>query len=138
MGRGISIQCWNLLPKIREVDAWLRRGEGQGPELVESHPELSYARLADEDLGRKATAEGVAARLAVLHARGVNARALLATGAGRLTGVRAAAHDQLDALVLAYCATLPASAMENLPARFMRDSHGLPMRMRVPRITQVP
>jgi len=64
-GKGLSIQAWNLVPKIAEVDeAW------QPPladHLVEAHPELSFAEMADAPLrAKKSTSEGAEVRRALL------------------------------------------------------------------------
>jgi predicted RNase H-like nuclease len=43
LGTALSKQSWNLLPKIRELDAWLRQ-HPPGP-CREAHPELVYQAL---------------------------------------------------------------------------------------------
>ena len=60
-GRGLSVQTWNLVARIREVDA-----VADDPRLVEVHPELSFAVLSGGALPSKKTAAGRAARLAAL------------------------------------------------------------------------
>jgi predicted RNase H-like nuclease len=62
---GLSKQAFNLIPKIREVDALLTPRRQRT--VVESHPELGFARL----LGRpcaapKRTPEGLAERRALV------------------------------------------------------------------------
>lgn len=62
-GRGLSIQAWNLVPKIAEVDAEV----GPGDAVAEVHPELSLATLAGTPLAtRKRQAAGRGQRLALL------------------------------------------------------------------------
>jgi len=58
---GLSIQAWNLVPKIREVDdAW-------EPRVHEVSPELAFAVLAGAPMARpKRTAAGRDERLAAL------------------------------------------------------------------------
>ena len=81
--RGLSIQGWHLVPKIREVDAcWESR-------VVEASPELSLAVVSGAPMAHnKRTPEGRAERLAVLEDAfpGVVTRA-----------PGAAVHDVLDA-----------------------------------------
>ncbi|HEX4697967.1 MAG TPA: DUF429 domain-containing protein [Actinomycetes bacterium] len=61
-GLGLSIQTWNIVARIREVDA-----VADDPRLVEVHPELSFAVLRGGGaLPSKKTAAGRAARLAAL------------------------------------------------------------------------
>jgi predicted RNase H-like nuclease len=78
---GLSIQAWNLVPKVREVDeAWL-------PRVREVSPELSFAVLAGQPMAHpKRTAGGRSERL----------EALGLTEVPRVRG--AAADDVLDAL----------------------------------------
>lgn len=67
-GKRISIQTWSLLPKIREVDAWLREEPPARDVVREVHPEISFWAWS---LGRpmeasKRTAEGRAERRRLL------------------------------------------------------------------------
>jgi predicted RNase H-like nuclease len=130
-GRRISLQCWNIVPKIREADI-LVRGRGRARmRLRESHPELCFATLnggRPMASGKKSTA-GFEERMAVLNRRwrpavGAAQQALAAykrSDVGR--------DDILDAMVLAVTASLPAGRRESLPARPRRDEKGLPMEM---------
>lgn len=42
-GRKLSLQTWNIIPKIREVDDFLRREPTWTPLFHETHPELAFA-----------------------------------------------------------------------------------------------
>ena len=48
-GRGLSVQAWNLVPKIDDAD----RRIGPGDDVFEVHPELSFATMAGTPLGTK-------------------------------------------------------------------------------------
>ena len=64
-GRGLSVQAWNLVPKITEVDEAIAPGDA----VAEVHPELSFATLAGGPLAsRKKDVAGAAERLALLRA----------------------------------------------------------------------
>ncbi len=63
-GRSLSAQCFGILPKIAEVDRALRAHPGR--EVIEVHPEVSFARLAGHPLPRKRSAAGALARLQLL------------------------------------------------------------------------
>ena len=91
-GRGVSIQAFHLFAKIAEVDRTL-----PAP-VFEAHPELAFrARAGGQDLPRKKTAEGYAARRQLLAAwTGIPAREQ-----ARLWGSAAVPDDLLDAAVLA-------------------------------------
>ncbi len=95
-GRGLPIQTWHLLPKIRELDRALSPADQR---LVhEAHPEVAFQRLAGTDpLPAKRRREGFEARLALLEAVGFRdlreARKRLPKGAAK-------GDDLLDAAVL--------------------------------------
>jgi len=65
-GAGLSKQAWNLVPKIREVNAlWQPPLNGR---LIEAHPELSFAEIAGAPvLSKKATPEGREERVGLLR-----------------------------------------------------------------------
>ena len=67
---GLTIQTWNIVAKIREVDEVVRSRAGVIVE--ECHPELSFSAMAGRPMShRKATPEGAAERIAVLEASGI-------------------------------------------------------------------
>ncbi|MCC6919566.1 MAG: DUF429 domain-containing protein [Alphaproteobacteria bacterium] len=94
--RALSKQAFNILPKMREIDALLGARPGLRPLLREVHPETSFWALNGKApmAHAKKTAEGVAERHAVLRRCGVPAAAL----ATRLKG--ATADDVVDALAV--------------------------------------
>lgn len=61
----ISIQAFNLLPKLREVDALIT--PSLQARIREAHPELAFAALAGAMLPAKKTAAGQRAREALLR-----------------------------------------------------------------------
>ncbi|WP_234997528.1 DUF429 domain-containing protein [Pseudonocardia thermophila] len=93
-GRAISVQAWNITPKIRE---WV--GRDLPTHVVEAHPELALRRLAPEtEFASKKTARGAGQRIAAL-ARWLD----VATALGDLPpGPRM--DDALDALAVAWSA----------------------------------
>ena len=135
MGKGFSIQAWNILPKIREVDLWLRR-RGDAPPVREAHPELAFrglARLADlkgMNFESKKTATGQRQRKEVLEALGFD---LTGIGAAKAGSVTASPDDVLDAVALAALALRPAQDRTTLPCKAATDPLGFPMEMVVPR-----
>jgi predicted RNase H-like nuclease len=65
IGKALSKQAYNLLPKIAELDRLVQPADQD--RLVEAHPECAFARLAGEPLAHpKRTAEGQALRIALL------------------------------------------------------------------------
>jgi predicted RNase H-like nuclease len=65
-GHGLSIQAFNILPKIREVDRVMTPALQQ--RVYEAHPELAFQALAGHPLQEsKRTVAGRTARLQVLE-----------------------------------------------------------------------
>ena len=101
-GEGISRQAFALRAKILDVDGWAR---GTPLQVVEAHPELSFACLAGAPLrSRKSTWAGAAERRALLARAGI----VLADDLGP-PGGQAGVADVLDAAVLAWTAQRVAS-----------------------------
>jgi predicted RNase H-like nuclease len=112
-GHGLSVQTWNIVDKIREVDA-----AADDPRLIEVHPELSFARLAGAVLTSKHGPEGRAARLRAL--------------ALRWPGLRDVPRglDGVDALAGTWSGERWLSGeAESLPGVPPRDALGRPMRI---------
>jgi predicted RNase H-like nuclease len=84
---GVSIQTWNIVPKIAEAQAF--------PDLVETHPELSFRAMGPVTASKK-TPAGRSERLALLRAW---LPGLVVERPGR-----AALDDSLDALACAWTA----------------------------------
>ena len=98
---GISIQLWNLLPKIHEVDAIMT--PRRQASIREAHPELVFARLnGGEPLPSKKTEEGVAQRCTLLRREGFDAIGTWIDVARIGKGARA--DDVLDACAVAIAA----------------------------------
>lgn len=124
-GRGISIQAFNLLPKIAEVDAAIDPDLAEA--VVEVHPESAFAELAGAPLlTTKRTAEGRAARLALLAGPFPDSTALLTT-----LPRGAAADDVLDAAAAAWSTRRWAAGAALVLGDGTVDGHGLPMRVAV-------
>jgi len=100
-GQGVGAQAFALRDKILEVDAWLRTRPSV--DVIEVHPELSFATMAGTPMTHpKKTEAGAAERLAALAAAGV-ARPSVLSGSGY------AVDDVLDACAVAWTAGRRAS-----------------------------
>lgn len=64
-GKGISVQAWNLMPRVREFRSAVAPQDC--PRFFECHPETSFVELAGQPLSSKKTAAGVGERLRVLR-----------------------------------------------------------------------
>jgi predicted RNase H-like nuclease len=118
-GPGLTIQCWNIVPKIREADAFVRTRRRPGFRLHEVHPEVTFHVLnGNAPLAfAKKTAEGRRERLALLAGAGIpEPEALIEAHRGPLV----AADDIVDALAAAV------SARRALQGRAIRLPQGEP------------
>ncbi|WP_336486410.1 DUF429 domain-containing protein [Methylobacterium nigriterrae] len=123
-----SIQCWNILAYVREVDRLLRARPELRARLHEVHPEIAFRRLnGDRPLrARKkgpTRAEGLAERRALLVAAGLP-ETLATSPPPRGVGADDH-HDAMAALVVARDIRLGRAVP--LPDPPERDAHGLPV-----------
>ena len=67
-GCKVSKQAWNLIPKIRELDAFTRAVPTRHEFIAEAHPELAFKALAPNSwpLAPKRSPEGLATRREIL------------------------------------------------------------------------
>lgn len=123
-GLSASAQAYALGVKILEVDAWVR--SGPGTEVIEVHPELSFARMVGSPLlARKKDDEGARGRREALLAHGLAAPAWF-------RGSGFAEDDLLDACAAAWTAARhDRGASESFPAEPELFSDGIPAAIRV-------
>lgn len=113
-GPGITVQAWNIVPRILEVDACLR--ETPDHPFSEAHPELAFLKLHGAPLDSKHRIEGRRLRAT-----------LLAEALGPLPDVpQAIAVDALDAMALLLTARSLAAGDATILGG-QRDPFGLPM-----------
>lgn len=132
-GKKLSRQTINILPKMREVDQWLRHlPERARKKVRESHPEVVFTAL---DGGiplwhNKKSRAGREERTRILKRFLPDAESLLATGRTGIARQAALEDDLIDALALGVAAKLAVahpSTVQSLPVSPPRDSAGLPM-----------
>lgn len=103
-GRKISVQGWNLVPKIRELDTLLQQQPGLRLQVHEVHPELTFQTINHDTrlAGGKKSADGAAdrARLLVQEFPGLDLEDLLA----RYPRSACQPDDLLDALACLWTA----------------------------------
>lgn len=129
---GVQNQVWAIVPRIRELDVFLREftEEVREDQILEAHPELCFAGLNDGEpiAAPKGTEAGREARLAVLEAVDPALVAAYEEAVDTLTKPSYApvvagskTDDILDALVLAASATRGPDELERIPAEPDRD-----------------
>jgi predicted RNase H-like nuclease/AcrR family transcriptional regulator len=118
-GQGVGAQAFALRAKILEVDAWLRTRPTV--EVVEVHPEVSFARMHGTPVTPgKRTEEGARRRIDVLAGAGL-ARPSVLSGRGYGT------DDVLDACAVAWTAARRAAGLaHSLPDPPEVFSDGIP------------
>lgn len=138
-GRGLSIQAFHLMPRIREVDRWLRGDAAPVNRVFECHPELAFARFAGAPMTHpKRTLSGRRERLDLLESRAPGTSEVVDALLASTRRSDVAADDAIDACVLALVAALPPAQRENVPSEVPTDGVGLPMRIVVPARVEEP
>ena len=128
-GKKISKQAWNLIPKIKDVDLFLRNQPGCRKMMRESSPEYAFELLAGSPLTYKKTEQdGIEERLALCVSRFASAKLIFDTCMNRFLRKACAPHDILDSLVLALSAEGAAAGRRlEMPAEPEYDRFGIPM-----------
>jgi predicted RNase H-like nuclease len=134
-GKGISRQAWNIVPKIREVDAVVRLDTEAARHLREAHPELVIWALNGGVPMRhnKKLQEGFAERCRLLGEISRGGLSDLHRALARYPRHRLARDDAVDALALALGAVrvLEQGAADD-PGQPALDPLGVPMEMVFP------
>lgn len=126
-GRGLSVQCWHILHKIREVDSYLRTQPFARARVWEIHPEVSFSVLSGRPMMHpKRTRSGRQERLGLLVPI-FGDELEEAVKACRSLGAKA--DDAVDAFVALWSAKRIYSGESIVLPRGERrtDSEGLPM-----------
>ena len=125
--KGLSIQSWNIVPKIRAIDAYLQQQPATARRLREAHPEVAFQAMAGAPLrGSKKDPQGLAERLEILSRCHDQAPRMYDTILNSTKRKDVARDDIVDALCLAL---MPCGdrRLHTLPDAPPRDSTGLPM-----------
>jgi predicted RNase H-like nuclease len=128
-GRGLSLQAWGIVPKIRDIDTLLREEGRLRGVLRECHPELCFRALNGKQAMQynKKKREGRQERLLVLEHYFPQCHALFEQACGRFLRREVARDDIIDAMVCAVTAKLGYGRYLTAPARPAQDGQGLPM-----------
>ena len=139
LGKSLSKQTIHIIPKIRELDEFLSNHPEYKNRILESHPEVDFARLhGSVVMTRKKEYPGFSDRAAILK-RYLPGKDL--SGMWEMAKkYKCNPDDLLDAACLAVTAALAAGGMcETIPAEPEQDENGLYMKLTIPkRIIGVP
>jgi predicted RNase H-like nuclease len=102
LGKGISIQAWNICSKIKELDQFLIQHSMLKSKFKETHPELCFKNLKGESLNyKKKTSEGFKERLNLLAAKFPGIEDVYKKARSQFRKKDVADDDVLDSMVLA-------------------------------------
>ena len=126
-GKGLSIQSWNIVPKIRAVDRYLQQQPATQRRLREAHPEVAFQGIAGRALSwSKKDPRGLAERLALLTHNHLQALECYETIVKETKRKDVARDDIVDAMCLALMPT-GGRQLYTLPERPSADTTGLPI-----------
>lgn len=131
-GKSISIQAWNLVPKIRELDQLLLERPSLAERFYESHPEIGFRQLNTGQLlqSRKASQVGFEERMAILQSYLPKAEHMVQNFLQDLPRSQVKADDVCDALCLALSALqAEEKGVFVISGTRPADARGIPMRI---------
>jgi predicted RNase H-like nuclease len=131
-GRRLSLQTWNIIPKIREVDILLSNDESARSRVREIHPEVCFWALAGHPMKHsKKKREGLLERTQVLQSIYPRTDDIITHTLSTSTYRRkeVAKDDILDALSAAVTAMVGIQKLVSIPETPEFDSQGLRMEM---------
>ncbi|MGD9487539.1 MAG: DUF429 domain-containing protein [Calditrichaceae bacterium] len=133
LGKKLSVQTWNIIPKIRQTDILLS-SQGQARiKIHESHPEICFQSLNGQPLkNSKKTIHGVNKRLQILNNIQLSLPKIYNTALSRFKRSDVARDDILDALILAVTAASPPEMIKSIPEHPDKDAYGFPMEILYP------
>ena len=125
----LSMQSWNIAPKIKELDALLGSDPKKSNYIRESHPEVCFWALSG---GRpmnwnKKTDDGYLQRRNILQCHYPQSEKIIQTALAKFARKHLSKDDILDAIVLAVTAAAPPQTRVTLPESPPKDARQLPM-----------
>ena len=133
LSKSLPKQTINIIPKIRELDEFLTNHPEYKNRILESHPELDFARLhGSVVMSRKKEFTGFSERAAVLkkYLPGESFSEMW----DRAKELHCNPDDLLDAVCLAVTARMASQGMcETIPAEPEQDDTGLYMKLTIPK-----
>lgn len=135
-GKRISRQTWGIVPKIREVDAFLRASSDRQAVIRETHPELLFAALNGglPTQHSKKRSAGLDERLHILERHLPGSAPLARHAFADYPRKKVQRDDIVDALAAAVAAFCYGERLRALPASPPRDRVGLRMEIVVPNL----
>lgn len=128
-GPGISVQSWNIAPKIRALDILARENREVTRRLRETHPELVFRALngGGPVRTRKKTEAGAEHRLALLRHEMPHIDTIVEEALREFRRADVGRDDIIDSAALAIAASHGRNRLTSIPESPHRDAYGLPM-----------
>ena len=124
----LSLQSWNITPKIKLIDSLLRENDDFKTTVLESHPELLFQKLNGGMIFQKKNLKkGIRHRLELLRNEEPIADDFFREIKEEYRRSDVGEDDIVDAMVLAYYAKQSEQkGIKTIPAEVEHDSEGLP------------
>lgn len=124
----LSLQAWNITPKIKLIDTLLRTNEGFKEKVLETHPELLFQHLNDGMIFQKKNLKkGIRHRLELLRDREPIADDFFRDIKEDYRRSEVGEDDIVDAMVMAlYAKKSEQEGVKTIPPEVEIDSEGLP------------
>lgn len=127
LGKKLSKQSWNIMPKIREINAFLHLNPEWRGKILESHPELAFQFLNENKplLHSKKTQEGINERIRILNNHYPSATNLFELfSEDKALRSHASKDDIADSICLAVLNFTRRNKLKNISEEYPEDSLG--------------
>ena len=129
-GKRLSVENWNIIPKIREMDCLLSDDASAKGRIREIHPELCFWGLAGRPMQHaKKRSEGLLERTQLLQSIYPQAADIIAHALSTYRRKDVARDDILDALAGAVTGLMGGHNLASIPQKPEFDERGLQMEM---------
>lgn len=133
LGKGLSKQSYYISRKIREVDTYIKQASAQANILMESHPEVCFARLQPHKepvLENKKSPAGQDKRLEILRSYRPDVARMVKHELSASKVLRGMVDDVIDAACLAIVAEYGMMrGFHSIPDVPRKNGDGIPMQM---------
>jgi predicted RNase H-like nuclease len=128
IGKGLSCQVWNIIPKIRETDVLVTEDSNARKVVRESHPEVCFWSMAGKVMTySKKTADGIRERLKILKSVYGRSEEIFNYALEKYKRKYLARDDILDAISLAVTAREGIRHLVSIPHNPQFDLKGIKM-----------
>lgn len=124
----ISLQYWNVMPKVKEVDSFLHSTPEAIGIVKEAHPEICFEKASGNSMcyGKK-TSEGILERIEILKEYYPNSQRVYSQVLKSHLRRDVARDDIVDAMILAVTALEGKGKLRSMPDPLEMDEKNLPM-----------